>query len=125
MVSYNRHTSDHTEPGSEITVDEVFIQEALSDYKVEPNYRWWCSIEDLHKVYRAAWNSKLAEYPGDIEPKLLAVRQFGAALNAVFPNTLVVVRRVDGVRKRGRACLVGPVAQEIKRAGRPRKELHV
>jgi len=121
-MSYNQYTQDHDEPGSLMTIDETFVQEALKEYYVEPNYRWWCSMEDLYRVYRAAWNSKLVEYPGDPEPKLLAIRQFGAAMNAVFPNTLVVVRRVGGVRKRGRACLIGPVAQEIKRAGRPRKE---
>jgi len=122
MTGYNQHTSDHNEPGSIGTVEEEFIREALKAYREERNYRSWCTIADLHRVYAGAWMARNAPYPGDPDPILLNVRQFGAALNAIFPNTIPVTRRVGGVATRGRACLVGPVALEIKRAGRPRKE---
>lgn len=120
-MSYNQHTSDHNEPGSKMTPEEIFVREALKDYREETNYRLWCAVEDLYRVYKGKWLSRDRAYPGDEDPVLLNKQQFGAALNAVFPNAFKVVRRINNVRKRGRACLNGPVAHEMRKAGRPHK----
>jgi hypothetical protein len=119
-MSYNQYTTPSDEPGGTMTVEEEFVLEALSEYREEANWRVWCVIEDLYRVYKGAWLARGQAYPGDDDPKLLSKQQFGAALNAVFPNTEQVTRRVDGKRKRGRACLNGPIARTIKGAGRPR-----
>ena len=119
MSGYNQHTSDHCEPGTESSVEEEFVREALAEYTEVSNYRIWCTVEDLYQVYRGAWLVRGLPYPGEDDPRLMNRQQFGAALNAVFPNTVAVTRRANKLKKRGRACLTGPVAREIKRGGRP------
>lgn len=121
-MMYNQHTPDPLEPGSEATPEEEFVREALADYVQVKDYRVWCPIMDLYRTYRGKWMARGTPYPGEDDPRFLSVQQFGAVLNAVFPASIPVTRRVAGAKTRGRACLDGPAARHLKRAGRPRKE---
>lgn len=119
-TGYNRYTPHPNDPGVPMSVEEEFIWEVMhTDFKVVKDINVWCSIEDLYRYYKGKWNARLDPYPGEEDPELLHRSVFGASLNAVFPNMIVVDRMINKKRYRGRARLEGPISRQIGKAGRP------
>lgn len=93
---------EEAEIGRVLSEAETCVATALHEYKQVQDYRVWIPVPVLFHLYKR-W---LIEIRPDMTP--VGVRKFGAILNVLFPEAVMVKRRYRKEKTTGRAGLTGP-----------------
>lgn len=134
-MGYNQHTFKHLDlerdlgPGSEPDLSIDILMQSLREYdQIDPSEnadgdQWWVPVSVLYGVYRRTYHNSARPYPGDPDPVIFPVQQFGIILRRLWPEAIPVERTWQrGKRRlRGLAGISGPLCQKAILIGRPPK----